>query len=89
MLLFKSGVVEGKHSQTLKCISYADLSLCVLPGGSGDKISIQQPQFAEQNTVDKRNSRQFLQGQMGLELEFLLFHEKCHLSALFALIKHN
>lgn len=49
-----------------------------LPGRSGDKVSIQQPELAEQNSVDKRHSGQLLQGQMSLELKFLLFHEEGH-----------
>lgn len=50
----------------------------LLPGRSGDKISFQQPQLAEQNPVDKRHGGQLLQGQMGLKLEFLLFHKEGH-----------
>lgn len=60
-----------------------------LPGRSSDEISIQQPQLAEQNPVDKRHSGQLLQGQMGLKLEFLLFHEEGHCLSLFTRIKHN
>lgn len=58
-----------------------------LPGGRSDKISIQQPQLAEQNSVDKRHSGQLLQGQMGLKLEFLLFHEESHCFPVFTRIK--
>lgn len=61
-----------------------------LPGRSGDKIAFQQPQLAEQNPVDKRHSGQLLQGQMGLELEFLLFHEEGHCFwCLFTRIQHG
>lgn len=49
-----------------------------LPGRSSDKISIQQPQLAEQNPVDERHGGQLLQGQVSLKLEFLLFHEEGH-----------
>lgn len=58
-----------------------------LPCGRGDKISIQQPQLAEQNSVDKRHSGQLLQGQMRLELEFLLFYEEGHCFSVFTRIK--
>lgn len=50
----------------------------LLPGRSSDKISFQQPQLAEQNPVDKRHGGQLLQGEMGLKLEFLLFHKESH-----------
>lgn len=52
--------------------------LYLLPGRSSHKVSVQQPQFAEQNPVDKRHGGQLLQGQLGLKLEFLLFHEERH-----------
>lgn len=61
----------------------------VSPGRSSDKISIQQPQLAEQNSVDKRHSGQLLQGQMGLKLEFLLFHEEGHCFNVSTRIKHT
>lgn len=61
----------------------------ILPGGSSDKISIQQPELAEQNSVDKGNSGQLLQSQMGLELKFLLFHEERHSFTVFTSIKKN
>lgn len=59
----------------------------VLPGRSGDKVSIQQPQLAEQNAVDKRHSGELLQRQMRLELKFLLLHKECHGPSLLTRIK--
>lgn len=59
----------------------------VLPGRSGDKVPIQQPQLAEQNAVDKRHSGQLLQRQMRLELKFLLFHKERHGPSLLTRIK--
>lgn len=60
-----------------------------LPGRSGYKIPIQQPQLAEQNSVDEGNRGQLLQGQVGLKLKFLLFHKEGHCLSLSARIKHN
>lgn len=57
----------------------------LLPGRSSDKISFQQPQLAEQNPVDKRHGGQLLQGEMGLKLEFLLFHKESHCCCFFNL----
>lgn len=50
----------------------------LLPGGCRDEVSVQQPQLAEQNPVDKGDRRQLLQRHMSLELEFLLFREERH-----------
>lgn len=61
----------------------------VLPGRSGDKVPIQQPQLAEQNAVDKRHSGQLLQRQMRLELKFLLFHKERHGPSLLTRIKKH
>lgn len=61
----------------------------VLPGRSGDKVPIQQPQLAEQNPVDKRHGGQLLQRQMRLELEFLLFREESHAPSPSTRIKRN
>lgn len=62
--------------------------MCV-PGRSGHKVSIQQAQLAEEDSVDKGDSGQLLQRQMGLELEFLLFHEEGHGCDVFTRIKHR
>lgn len=64
-------------------------SAVFLPGRSSDEISIQQPELAEQDSVDKRHSGQLLQGQMSLKLKFLLFHEEGHCFGVFARIKRE
>lgn len=70
---------------------FRGVSVCFavfLPGRSSNKVSIQQAQLAEQNSVDKRHSGQLLQREVGLKLEFLLFHEESHFFSIFTRIKH-
>ena len=59
----------------MRCEGY--LKSC-LPRRSCHKVPLQQPQLAEQDPVHEGHRRQLLQGELRLELEFLLLDEKSH-----------